>query len=273
LVVTVHDAGFALFPTSYPRRGRRFHVQGTRRAARLARLVIAPSHAAAEEIVTHTPITASRVRVVHHGVDQRRAEHAVTERLLATLGLSDVPFVLWVGTLEPRKNVGTLVRAMAELVRRDGPPLHLVLVGPRGWVDAGLVSADDAARLGPRLHVLGTVGSGELRSLYAAATAFAFPSLHEGFGMPVLEAMVQGTTVICADIPALREVAGEAAYLVDPVDVRAWTDALEKVAVDEVLRARLGSAGAQWAARFTWPRAAMETRAVYEEALGNSRSN
>lgn len=272
LVVTVHDAGFVLFPESYPRRGRRFHVQGTRLAAKRARLVIAPSHSAAEEIVTHTPINISSVRVVHHGVDQRRAEPAVTERLLATLGLSDVPFVLWVGTLEPRKNVGTLVRAMADLIMREGPSPHLVLVGPRGWVDAGLVSTEDTARLGPRLHVLGTVGEAELRSLYAAATAFAFPSLHEGFGLPVLEAMVQGTTVICADIPALREVAGEAAYMVDPDDVGAWTEALEKVVSDEALRASLGSAGSQWASRFTWPRAAMATRAVYEEALGISRS-
>jgi glycosyltransferase involved in cell wall biosynthesis len=266
LVVTFHDAGVTLFPDSYPRRGRRFHLQGARQASRRARLVLTPSHAAANEIATHTPIDAAKLRVVPHGVDQRPAEPTVTERVLATRGLTGVPFVLWVGTLEPRKNVGVLVRAVTDLVRRDHSSLHLVLVGPPGWKDSGLLSHDDVARLGPRLHRLGAIGETELRSLYAAATVFAFPSLHEGFGLPVIEAMVQGTAVVCADIPALREVAGDAACIIDPGDVGAWTEAIETVVADDALRGKMGAAGTRRAAEFTWARTARKTRDVYQEA-------
>ena len=268
LVVTVHDAGFAVFPEAYPRRGLRFHVAGVRRAAQWADAVIAPSEAAGDEIAAHSPIHRSQIRVVHHGVDHTLADTAAVTDLLARRRLDDAPYVFWVGSLDPRKNVGTLVAAMARLVGGGAVPHRLLLAGPAGWKDEHLFAEADLAALGDRLRILGPVDDEELRCLYAGAACFAFPSLHEGFGLPVLEAMVQGTPVVCADIPALREVAGEAALFVSPTEVDAWAEALVIVTGDPARRQALGSAGTSRAAGFTWDRAAAETRAIYRELLG-----
>jgi glycosyltransferase involved in cell wall biosynthesis len=268
LVVSIHDAGFAVFPEAYPARGLRFHVAGVRRAAQWADAVIAPTEAAAEEIVANSPVRRSQIRVVPHGVDRRLADLVTLADVLARRRLDDAPYVFWVGSLDPRKNVGTLVAAMARLVRDGGFPHRLVLAGPAGWKDEHLFSDADLAVLGDRLRVLGRVDDEELLCLYAGAACFAFPSLHEGFGFPVLEAMVQGTPVVCADIPTLREVAGDAALLVAPTDVEAWAEALAAVTGDAGRRQGLASAGTTRAAEFTWDRTVAETRAIYRELLG-----
>ena len=268
LVVSIHDAGFAVFPDAYPRRGLRFHVRGVRRAAQWADVVIAPTEAAAEEILAHSPVRRSQIRVVPHGVEHRRADPARLADVLARHDLTGAPYVFWVGSLEPRKNVGTVVAAMARLARRRTPSHRLVLAGPAGWKDEHLFDDEDVAALGDRLRLLGRVDDDDLRSLYAGASCFAFPSLHEGFGFPVLEAMVQGTPVVCSDIPTLREVTGDAAVLVAPTDVGAWTEALAAVAGDEPRRAALAAAGTEQCARFSWERTVEETRAIYQELLG-----
>ena len=268
LVVSIHDAGFAIFPDAYPRRGVRFHVHGARRAAQWADVVIAPTQAAAAEIMANSPVRPSQIRVVPHGVDHRRADPARLADVLARHGLVDTPYVFWIGSLEPRKNLGTLVAAMARLARRDGLPHSLVLAGPTGWKDDRLFSEGDAAVLGDRLRFLGRVDDEDLLSLYAGATCFAFPSLHEGFGFPVLEAMVQQTPVVCSDIPTLQEVAADAALLVAPTDVDAWAEALAAVAGDPDRRAALVAAGDNRCAQFSWERTVRETRAIYQELVG-----
>jgi glycosyltransferase involved in cell wall biosynthesis len=268
LVVTLHDAAFELFPEAYPAHGRWFHRRGVAAAARRADLVITGSDAAAAEIVAHTPVPADRVRVVPDGVDHVVAtDHEVGETLRRHR-LDGVPYVLWVGTLEPRKNVGTLVRAFAGLVREGDVPHRLVLVGPTGWLERGLVTGDDRAVLGERLRALGRVPDAELRALYAGAEVFCLPSLHEGFGLPVLEAMVQGTAVVCADVPALREVAGGAARLVDPRRPDAWAEALGDLLTQPDRRAALVAKGRARAGEFSWERCAAATRALYAEVLG-----
>jgi len=272
LVVTVHDAGVELFPDSYPARGRRFHRQGLAAAARRADLVLTVSAAAAEEIARHSSIPSDRLRVVPNGVDPLTIEPARRHQILAARGLADRPFVLWVGSLEPRKGVGTLVSAMARLRRRDGvagvDTPQLVLVGYPGWLSDDLIESADRAGLGPSLHQLGLVDEEELWALYAGASVFAFPSRHEGFGLPVLEAMSQGTPVVAADIPALREVAGGAARLVPPGDVGRWADALADLLGDETQRRQLGAAGEERARRFGVAATIRGIRAVYRELLG-----
>jgi glycosyltransferase involved in cell wall biosynthesis len=267
LVVTVHDAGFALYPESYPRRGRRFHEQSLARVAKCADVVLTVTHAAADEIVAHSPVRREQLRVVLSGVDHRTALPSEVDEALGRYDLAGSPYFLWVGSLEPRKNVGTLVQAFAELVRTDAVPHRLALVGPRGWLDQGLISDRDRAVLGDRLRVLGPVDEQDLRALYAGASLFALPSLHEGFGLPVLEAMVQGTPVVCSDIPALREVGGEATCRVPALDVGRWTEVLGELATDTDRQRALASAGRQWAAGFDWERTARQTHAVYEELL------
>jgi glycosyltransferase involved in cell wall biosynthesis len=144
---------------------------------------------------------------------------------------------------------------------------RLALVGPTGWNGRDLVDRSERQRLGDRLRWLGRVDDADLRALYAGARLFAFPSLHEGFGLPVLEAMVQGTAVVCADIAVLREVSGGAARLVPPEDTEAWSAALSELLADDAGRAELAAGGLRRAAQFSWEATVRATREVYVEAL------
>ncbi len=144
----------------------------------------------------------------------------------------------------------------------------MVLAGYEGWLNDDLVGPEDRARLGSALHQLGRVRERELWALYGGAAVFAFPSRHEGFGLPVIEAMSQGVPVVASDIPAIREVAGGAARLVPPGDVKGWTDALDELLSDEEARRHLAAAGLVRSQHFSVAAFAAATRAVYQEACG-----
>ena len=269
LVVTAHDAAPLLFPEAYPWRGRFFHRRGLEATARRADLIIAPTRAAADEIVSRTTIREDRIRIVPHGVAQRRVSAGLISAARSTLGLGDAPYVLWVGTLEPRKNLPVLLEAF-EAVVRAGRPERLVIVGPPGWSQGPATVRAAAATLGDRVIFAGALRADRLVALYSGATLFAFPSLHEGFGLPVLEAMAQESPVLCADIPVLREIAGPAARYARADDVQAWSDALVDLLDDEPARAALATAGRERARGFTWERCVRRTRAVYREVLGDA---
>jgi glycosyltransferase involved in cell wall biosynthesis len=267
LIVTVHDAAALVFPETYTRRGRWFHTRGSAAAARRADLVIAPTLAAAEEIAAHTKISLDRVRVVPHGVAQHTVGDGVVAATRRTLGLGDEPYVLWVGTLEPRKNLPVLVDAFRSVIAAGDLPHRLVLVGPTGWLDAAETVRALAAELGDRICLTGAVRADRLVALYRGAELMAFPSLHEGFGLPVLEAMSQSTAVICSDIPVLREVGGDAATYVPADDAAAWGEALVELLRDDRARDDLAVRGQAHAAGFTWERCAERTRAVYRQVV------
>lgn len=261
LVVTVHDAAPELFPEAFSALGRAFHRHGMKAAARRADAVITVSQAAADEIAAHSPIPAERIRVVHNGVDPPAAPPDPT--LLDKWQLGDRPYVLWVGSLEPRKGVATLVAAMAELRRRGAHvDVQTVLAGYQGWLNDDLF---DPRPLGASLHQIGPVTEPELWALYRQAQVFALPSRHEGFGLPLVEAMSQGTPVVASDIAALREVAGGAAELVAPGDVAAWADAIGGLLDDPVARQRMGDAGRRRSEQFGTAAMAAATHAVYQE--------
>jgi alpha-1,3-rhamnosyl/mannosyltransferase len=265
LVVTVHDAAPLVIPDAFTRRGVKFHRQGFAAAAKRARLVIAVSEFCADEVVEHTAIPRDRIRVVPNGVDRERAsEEAVTKARLI-YAIDDQPYVFWAGTFQPRKNVRVLLDAFTHL-DPSKVPHRLVLAGPPGWKP----DDEDAAvaeELGDRVRLLGPVQRDTLFPLFAGADLFVFPSRHEGFGIPVLEAMAQGTAVMCSDIPALRETAGDAARFVASDDTDAWIDALTHLLADDAERARLVAAGNARVANYSWERCARETAAVYREAL------
>ncbi len=266
LVVTVHDAAPELFPEAFPRRGRRFHRWGLAAAADRADLVITVSSAAADEIVAHSAIRADRIRVVPNAVAGPVVEAELRRRVLQAHGLDGRRYVLWVGSLEPRKGVGTLVAAMASLARRGkGERAWTVLAGFDGWLGDDLIAPGDRAALGDSLVQLGRISDEVLWCLYSGATLFGFPSRHEGFGLPVIEAMTQGAPVVASDIPAVREVAGDAAVLVAPEDPVAWADALEGLLDDEATRARMSLAGRERSGHFSVDRWVESTRAVYQE--------
>jgi glycosyltransferase involved in cell wall biosynthesis len=266
LVVSVHDVAPALFPDAFPRRGRRFHHLGLAAAADRADLVITGSEAAAGEVVAHSSIPAERVRVVHHGVSPVHLDSSERRAVLQAHGLEGRHYVLWVGSLEPRKGVGTLVGALADLKRRKpGCDAQLVLAGFHGWLGDQLIADADRATLGGSLRQLGPVGERELWALYGGATVFAFPSRHEGFGLPVIEAMSQGVPVVTSDIDVLREVTGGAARLVRVGDMKGWAEALGDLLADPTARRALGDAGRARSRIFTVEATMAATRAVYRE--------
>jgi glycosyltransferase involved in cell wall biosynthesis len=268
-VVTVHDVASELFPESFPRRGRRFHRHGLRAAERRADLVLTVSEAAAADIVEHTSIGEDRIRVVHNGVDPMPLDDASRSRVLRSLGLTDRRYVLWLGSFEPRKGVGTILAAMAELRRRrTNPEVQLVIAGYEGWLEDGLVESADRAALGTSLRQIGRVNEEELWALYGGATLFAFPSRYEGFGLPVVEAMSQGTAVIASDIPAMREVSGGAARLVSPSEPEEWADAIEELLDEDKERLRLAEAGVARSRELPLESTLRGIRAVYQELAG-----
>jgi glycosyltransferase involved in cell wall biosynthesis len=171
------------------------------------------------------------------------------------------PYVLFVGTVEPRKNLPRVVDAFARIGR---PDVELVLVGPTGWNED---VAPAVAALGARARALGFVPRHDLAPLYAGAAAFVYPSLREGFGLPVLEAMAQGTPVVTSAATSTAEVAGDAALLVDPFDVDAIAAAIDRALTDGEVARRLRDAGRARAAEFPWSRTAEMTLAVYREAV------
>jgi glycosyltransferase involved in cell wall biosynthesis len=266
LVVTVHDAAPLVMPDAFTKRGVRFHRQGFAAAAKRARLVIAVSQFCADEVVAHTAIPRDRIRVVANGVDREPATEEAVRKARSIYAIDDAPYVFWAGTFQPRKNVRVLLDAFTRIDEKATVPHRLVLAGPAGWKpdDSDAQVADS---LGDRVRLLGPVHREQLFPLFAGADLYACPSRHEGFGIPVLEAMAQGTPVVCSDIPALREVAGDAAIFVAPDDVDGWIDAITSLAGDAAAREALISAGAARVENYSWARCARETAAVYAEAL------
>jgi len=255
LVVSIHDAGPWIWPEAFGFRGRWFHATGARAAARRADLVLTGTQAAADELVKYLRLPSERLRVVPYGADPPTAPDPGT---LRRYGLEGRPYVLWVGSLEPRKGVTTLVEALARLPDAHRP--LLVLAGYQGW--------KMPAPTGPGVVRLGKVTDPELQALYAGAVAFCFPSRHEGFGLPVVEAMAAGVPVVASDIPAIREVAGGAAQLVPPGDAARWAEAVQAaICLSPAERERVVEAGRRRAGEFTWTATAARTLEVYRQLV------
>ncbi len=255
LVVTVHDLAFLDDPSHFTARGNLYFRQALARTRERAAAVVVPSRHTADALLAHG-VGAERLHVVPHGVRIPTVTPGQVADVRARYGL-DRDYLMWAGTLEPRKNLARLVAAWAAL---PAPAPDLVLVGPSGWGD---VTVPASAPPGARTHLTGRVEAADLHALYAGATAFAFPSLREGFGMPVLEAMAHGCPVLTSAGTACAEVAGDAAVLADPLDVGSLTAGLRDVLAGG---AELGRKGAAHAAGFTWEASARAHAAVYAQA-------
>jgi glycosyltransferase involved in cell wall biosynthesis len=263
-VITVHDLAFLRFPDLLTAESARYYGQ-IYQAVAGAEAIIAVSQSTARDCVELAGADPAKVHVVYEAADARFTPAPETNHSAIRNPQSAIGYVLFVSTIEPRKNLTTLLEAYRLLIDRGRvrplPPLRVV--GERGWLYETVYRRYEELRLGDTVQFVGGVDVAALPALYRGARAFVMPSLYEGFGLGALEALACGAPVLAAQAGALPEVVGEAGLLLPPTDPAAWTAALERVLLDPALAADLRARGPAQAARFSWARAARETLAVY----------
>lgn len=262
-VVTVHDLGYRHYPAAHRPWDRLYLDLSTHYHIRVAAHILADSRATRDDLIREYDADPARIIVVYPGVDEtlRRVDDpAAIAAVRAKYGIPG-EYALYVGTLHPRKNLVRLIEAFSAL---ESSTLKLVIAGQKGWLYDSIFARVRELGMEQRVIFPGYVADADLPALLSGARVFAFPSLYEGFGFPVLEAMACGVPVVCSNVSSLPEVAGDAALLVDPLDTRAWATALEQALMDEELRAELIRRGHAQVRRFSWRRAAEETLRVLE---------
>lgn len=265
-VFTLHDLIFQFFPEYHLPLNRWFLVNAMPHFLRRADAIIAVSECTKRDALHFYNLPAEKITVIYEGVnpalrpvqdpglvDQARARYAHNQ-----------PFIFFVGTIEPRKNIPALIDALRAL-RSRGLPHRLLIAGRKGWLWKGVFDAVRDTGMESEIDFLDYVPDGELPALFAACDAFVFPSLYEGFGLPPLEAMACGAPVVCSNTSSLPEVVGDAAVQVNPRHVDDLATAIERVVRDPCLRAELRAKGFAQSAKFQWDRAARETLALYDK--------
>ncbi len=273
LIVTVHDVSLLLYPQLSPPRQRLLMRPFIQPSARRAAAIITVSAQSKREIVQTVRVRPEAVHVIYEAaapIFHRPVSVAESERRLAGYGWNRAArHLLYVGTIEPRKNLEQLVRALQRL-HRQGERAHLWIVGRAGWQAAALTQRARECGLAQFIHLTGYVPTADLRAFYELCDAFVFPSLYEGFGLPVIEAMACGMPVVLSDTPVLREIADKAAWHFDPNVESSIANALYTVMSDESLRTELRTRARVRAAQFSWERAARETLALYESVAART---
>jgi glycosyltransferase involved in cell wall biosynthesis len=263
---TIYDIAPVLFPSFFPLKGRLFYQKALAFGARHLSRIAVPSQCTKDDVVTHLSADPGKVTVVSRGVDPRFQPARDSEPMAAVKQRYRLPdrFILYVGTIEPRKNLPRLIGAYRRL-REEGVRHGLVIAGGRGWLCDDVFEAAGRDGLGEHIVFTGHVDEDDLLALYQSADVFAYPSLYEGFGLPVLEAMACGVPVVCSDRGSLPEAAGDAALLVDPTDESAMAAALARALHDDDLRREMVDRGLRRAREFTWDRVARGFLSVYRD--------
>jgi len=267
-IVTVHDLSFVQMPEKLPRAKRWYLTKLCRASVTKAAQVIAVSQQTADDLINLFDLPAARINVIHNGV----AEHFVAQPAAAVSTFRSeqkLPerFFLYLGTLEPRKNLPLLIRAYARWRKEAAPAdraIDLVLAGGKGWFYNEIFQLVQRLELTEQVHFPGYIPDVELPLWYSAAEAFIYPSLFEGFGLPVLEAMACGTPVICSDIASLREVVGDSALTFRADDEAALSALIGELVGHPALYRELQARGRQQADQFSWQQTAVATQALYQ---------
>ena len=271
LVVTIHDVSFEEHPEWFPRTLRAFLKWSVPRSARMARAILTDTECARADLMRLYHLPPEKIAVTHYAADARFrpiADAGALQAVRAKYNTSD-HFVLAVGNMQPRKNLARLMQAFAQVKRAYALPHKLVLVGQKLWLAQNVLAVAQA--LGDDVILTGYVPDADLPMLYNAADVFCYPSLYEGFGLPVLEAMACGAAVITSNTSALPEVAGDAAALVNPHSVEELADALYQTLTNAPRRQQLRQKGLARARLFSWERTARQTLQVYARAAGDGR--
>ncbi len=267
-VVTVYDLSFVHMPERLPAARRLYLRLFTRRSCRAARRVIAISHSTARDLAATFGISPEKIDLAVPGVGEqfRPLPPGQVADFRQRSGLPD-RFLLFVGTLEPRKNLPVLLRAYAALPPADRAAVHLVLAGGVGWMPDEIFRTIEQLELAETVHLPGYVPAEDLPLWYNAAEALVYPSVFEGFGLPVTEALACGTPALVSEASSLPEAVGDGGLCLPPGDVSAWTAALHTALHDPAWRAEAGGRGRAYASRFTWANTAAQTVASYRRAL------
>jgi len=273
-VLTIHDLSLLLFPETHEER----RVKRARRRlpvmARLATRIIVPTESVKREVEEHFPIALGKVVVVHEAPRKCFVPmpKSIAKQTTARLVVEDL-FILYVGAIEPRKNLKTLVKAVEEVYRVTEHRPQLVIAGPTGWKSDDLLSYVDQSPIKDRLLLTGYLGDEDLRALYSACTVMNYPALYEGAGLPPLEAMACGAPVITSDARAVVEMVADGALSVAATDHKALANAIVELLTDSRRREELSQRGLRRSAQFTWERAATSTYQTYLDALKQPRKS
>lgn len=268
-ILTVHDLSFSFYPETFTPSLVAYLNRVVPWSVQRARHVLADSDSTRRDLIRLYQTPEDKITVLYSGVHERFSL-TVAEEAQAMVRkkyeLGNAPFVFTVSTLQPRKNHQLLIRAFRAVAAQTEH--NLIIAGGKGWLYEKMVSEVERQDLLRRVHFIGFVDDDDLPALYNAASLFVFPSLYEGFGLPILEAMACGTPVVSSNASSLPEVAGDAAVQISPHDEEAWTRAMLRVIGDEELRARLVAAGHEQTQRFRWADAARQLLDVYARMLG-----
>jgi len=275
-VCTVHDLAFRAYPETVAKRTRMLLSRQLGRTLKRADSIVVVSEFTKQELIKYYPqVDPTRIYVVYNGVDHSffypREYTEQSENVLGNQGLSRGDYFFYLGTIEPRKNLARAIEGYAIALRRaraEGKELpQFVLGGKCGWYYDEILAKAGELGISDKVKFIGYVNRPEMVELYSHCAAFVFPSLYEGFGIPVAEAMACGAPVITANAASLPEVGGEAAIYIDPLSVESIADAFSRAYFDRELVRRAKELGPVQAKKFTWDRAARELKCVYTETL------
>ncbi len=272
LVMTVYDLSFLTHPECHTPENVAHALQGSRDAVAWADALIAISQHTRQDLIERMGASPDRIVVTPLAPNPLCVRVADPQRLAQVRAVYGLPpdFILFVGSLEPRKNIPRLLAAYARLASALRREVHIVIAGGAGWLNEDIKTKVHEPGLADRVHFIGYVKEEDLPAVYSLATVFAYPSLYEGFGLPVLEAMQCGIPVLTSNVSALPEITGDAALLVSPTDVEEIAHGLTRLLEHEELRTALRARGYLRAQGFSWERCARETLAVYRQVHGKS---
>ncbi len=267
-VVTFHDMTFFLYPQMHTLAKRIFFQLAMKMSSRRANALIADSESTRQDAIRLLRIPAHKISTALLGVDETYQPISDPHALDAIRQKYKLPmdFILYVGLIEPRKNLPLLIRAFRNLIELE-PEINLVLAGRLGWMYTDVVNLIGSLSVKDRVFLIGYVPAEDLPLVYNLASVFVYPTLYEGFGLPALEAMACGTPVVTTEISSLPEIVGKAGMLVPPNDEAALTHAIQAVLTDQTLHQRYSIEGPERASTFTWDRTGQQTLQVYRKVL------
>lgn len=264
-VVTIHDLSYIRVPETASPSLKAYLDVVVPRSLNRATHIHAVSETTRQDLITLYNIPPEKISVIFNAVEPHFKPTAPSKEIFEKYHIPNVPYIITVGTVQPRKNYSRLVKALAQL--RNQHDIHLIVVGGRGWLEDEFYATIRDAKMTDYVHLTGFVADEDLPALYTGAVAMAFPSLYEGFGIPILEAMACGVPVVSSNSSSLPEVSENAAILVDPYSLDEILNALERVIADQNLRDALIQCGFEQARKFTWNTSAKQLFQLYQALI------